>query len=34
VDAEVGSELERALETLVPEWLRHEWPFVAPRLGV
>jgi hypothetical protein len=32
VDRLVGSEVERALDELVPRWLADEWPFRAPRL--
>jgi hypothetical protein len=34
VDDAVGTELERALDALVPRWLAADWPFRAPRIGV
>ena len=34
VDDAVGTEVERALDALVPRWLAEEWPFRAPRIGV
>jgi len=32
VDAMVGSELDHALTTFVPQWVRTAWPFTAPRV--
>lgn len=32
VDAEVGSALERAVETEVPAWLEARWPLARPRI--
>jgi hypothetical protein len=31
VDASAGSELERALDGLVPHWIEADWPFDRPR---
>lgn len=31
VDAEVGGELERALDALVPAWVAADWPLARPR---
>jgi hypothetical protein len=31
VDAAAGSELERALDSLVPRWIAADWPFERPR---
>jgi Acetyltransferase (GNAT) domain len=31
VDAAAGSELERALDGLVPRWIAADWPFERPR---
>lgn len=33
VDECVGTELERALDELVPGWLREAWPFRRPRFA-
>lgn len=30
VDEQVGTELEAALDTFVPAWVRERWPFTAP----
>ncbi|MEU9133671.1 N-acetyltransferase [Kitasatospora sp. NPDC048540] len=32
VDDRVGSELEAALDALVPRWIAEDWPFTRPRL--
>jgi hypothetical protein len=31
VDDAAGSELERALDSLVPRWIAADWPFERPR---
>jgi RimJ/RimL family protein N-acetyltransferase len=31
VDRLVGTEVERALDTAVPQWISSEWPFTRPR---
>jgi len=31
LDATAGSELERALDSLVPRWIAADWPFERPR---
>jgi hypothetical protein len=31
VDGRAGTELERALDVLVPRWIAAAWPFAAPR---
>ena len=31
VDAMVGTEVQRALDTLVPRWIASDWPFTQPR---
>jgi len=31
VDAQAGTDLERALVALVPGWIAADWPFVQPR---
>ena len=34
VDECVGTDLEAALDRLVPAWIAEAWPFTAPRFGV
>jgi hypothetical protein len=31
IDSLAGTEVEAALDTLVPQWIAGDWPFVAPR---
>lgn len=34
IDAELGSDLDRLLDTFVPDWLKREWPFANPQIGL
>ncbi|MEU4806845.1 N-acetyltransferase [Actinosynnema sp. NPDC023587] len=34
VDEYAGTELERALDAFVPEWIARDWPFATPRFGL
>lgn len=31
VDAQAGTDLQRALDALVPQWIAAAWPFTRPR---
>ncbi|GAA0260683.1 hypothetical protein GCM10010492_72100 [Saccharothrix mutabilis subsp. mutabilis] len=33
VDEYAGTDLERALDAFVPEWIARDWPFASPRFG-
>lgn len=34
VDEYAGTDLERALDAFVPEWIARDWPFASPQFGL